>query len=253
VLKAVLITGAAQGIGLATARHYAAMGWFVGLYDVNRQGIADLLASGEFANACGDYCDVADYGSVQAMMAHFAEHSGGYLNLLVNNAGVLSVGPFADIDYHDHERMFDVNICGATHTLQAAYALLRDTPESVVVNLCSASSIHGIPRIAVYSASKFYIDGLTEALDLEWRNDDIRVTCVKPPVIDTAMGRAVSAGTPLKLTGELDARDVAALIQRAAEGRGTSFPMGFSARAWYLLDKILPNALRHRLTAYLTT
>ncbi|WP_076002425.1 SDR family NAD(P)-dependent oxidoreductase [Pseudohalioglobus lutimaris] len=251
-MKTVLITGAAQGIGLATARHYAALGWFVGIYDVNRSGIEELLASGDFAHACGDYCDVTDYASVQSMITHFAEHAGGKLDLLVNNAGVLSIGHFVDIDNQSHDQIIDVNVRGATNTLQAAFTLLRATPGAAAVNLCSASSIHGVPELAVYSASKFYIDGLTEALHLEWRDHDIHVTCVKPPVINTAMGKAVSAHMPQKLAKELDAADVAALIQRAAEGHGTSFPMGAGVMLWYLLDKFLPNGLRHRLARYLT-
>lgn len=251
-MNTVLITGAAQGIGLATARHYAAQGWFVGLYDINSEAIDALLATGEFSSACGAHCNVTDYASVQSMMSHFTEHAGGRLDLLVNNAGVLSIGPFETIDFRSHEQMIDVNVRGATHTVQAAFELLRATPGAAVVNLCSASSIHGLPQLAVYSASKFYIDGLTEALDLEWRDHDIRVTCIKPPVINTAMGAQVSANMSQKLASTLAVEDVPALIQRAAQGRGTSFPMGGSARAWYLLDKLLPNGLRHRLAHYLT-
>lgn len=250
-VKHMLITGAAQGIGLATARHFAAMGWFVGLYDINREGIQSLLDSGEFPQACGDYCDVSDYSSVQDMCAHFAQHSGGQLQLLVNNAGVLSAGPFEQLPHTAHDAMADVNVRGATNVLHAAFTLLRQTPGATVVNLCSASSIHGIPKLAVYSASKFYVDGLTEALDLEWREYDIRVTCVKPPVINTGMGQAVTDAIPQKLSAALDPVDVAKLIQRAAQGRATSYPMGLTTRLWYFLDKLLPDRLRHALTRLL--
>ncbi len=250
-MKTVLITGAAQGIGLATAQRYAAQGWLVGLYDRNREAVDTLLASAEFKGACGGYCDVTDSASVAAMMADFASHSDGRLDLLVNNAGVLSVGDFDALPGTDHDRMIDVNIRGATHTLQAAFPLLKATPGATVVNLCSASSIHGIPRLAVYSASKFYVNGLTEALDLEWRDHDIRVTAIKPPVINTAMGATVAAEMPQKLGIDLQAEDVAAAIQAAAEGRGTSHVMGGATRFWALLDKLLPNPLRHALTRYL--
>ena len=251
-MKTILITGAAQGIGLATAKRYATQGWFVGLYDINREGIEELLKSGEFPQACGDFCDVTDSASVAAMFEHFASHAGGRLDLLINNAGVLTAGLFQDIEEARHELMVDVNIKGATHTLYHAFPLLQQTAGATVVNLCSASSIHGIPRLAVYSSTKFYVDGLTEALDLEWRQHDIRVTSVKPPVINTAMGQAVEQEMPQKLSVNLTADDVAAHIQKAAEGRGTSFPMGFATIVWYLLDKLLPNPLRHALTRYLT-
>ena len=251
-MKTMLVTGAAQGIGLATARHYAAQGWFVGMYDINQEGIQALLDSGEFPNACGDYCDVTDLDSISAMVEHFRTKTNGRLDLLVNNAGVLSAGKFEDIDTKAHKLMIDVNITGATDTLQQAFVLLKQTPGATVVNLCSASSIHGLPRLAVYSASKFYVDGLTEALDLEWRVHDIRVTCVKPPVINTAMGQSVAQQLPQKLSMNLLPADVAKLIQQAAEGRGASFPMGSATKIWYWLDKLLPNFLRHRLCRYIS-
>ena len=93
-MKTVFITGAAHGIGLATARRFAAQGWFVGLYDINREGLAELLDSAEFDNACGQYCDVTDRASIEEALAHFAGRAGGRLDLLVNNAGILSSGRF---------------------------------------------------------------------------------------------------------------------------------------------------------------
>jgi NAD(P)-dependent dehydrogenase (short-subunit alcohol dehydrogenase family) len=251
-MQTILITGAAHGIGLATAQRYAAQGWFVGLYDINREAITTLLASGQFPHACGDYCDVTDYASGQAMLEHFAGHTDGRLDLLINNAGVLAAGRFEEIDHALHGRIVDVNVRGFTNTAQLAFPLLRQTPGATMVNLCSASSIHGVPLLAVYSASKFYVNGLTEALALEWQEFDIRVTCVKPPVIDTAMGKQVVARVPQKLGVNLQAEDVAELIQHAAQGRGSSFLMGVPAKIWYLVDKLLPNPLRHALTRYLT-
>tara|TARA_R110002110_G_scaffold205066_1_gene416760 strand:+ start:164967 stop:165716 length:750 start_codon:yes stop_codon:yes gene_type:complete len=247
-----LITGAAQGIGLATARRYAAKGWFVGLYDVNREAIETLLASQEFPHACGGYCDVTDYESTRLMFEDFAEHAGGKLNLLVINAGVLSAGSFEDIDHLHHDRIIDVNVKGFTNTAHLGFDLLRKTPGATVINLCSASSIHGIPLLAVYSASKFYVNGLTEALALEWRPYDIRVTCVKPPVIATAMGEELLQRVPQKLGTQLQPEEVAALIEKAATGSGTSYLLGMPAKIWYALDKLLPNTLRHSLTRYLT-
>lgn len=250
-MKTILITGAAHGIGLATAKHFASQGWFVGIYDINKQGIDQLLASAEFPHACGEYCDVTDYESVRTMIEHFSDNTNSRLDLLVNNAGVLSAGSFEDIEHKLHDLMIDVNIRGASNTLQLAFPLLKQTPGATVVNLCSASSIHGIPTLAVYSSSKFYVNGLTEALNLEWKQHDIRVTSVKPPVINNPMGQLVADKMPQKLGMDLSSENVAELIQQAAEGRGISFPMGRATKLWYVLDKFLPNSLRQRLTAYL--
>ena len=73
-MKTVFITGAAAGIGLAIAQRFAAEGWFVGIYDVNSGAIEQLLQSGEFSNACGGYCDVSNYDSVNKALQHFGEH-----------------------------------------------------------------------------------------------------------------------------------------------------------------------------------
>lgn len=245
--KCMLVTGAAQGIGLAVARRYAGKGWFVGLYDLNGEGVEQLLGSGEFPAACGGHCDVTNTDSLRAMFDDFSMHTEGRLDLFVNNAGVLAAGEFTDIAAAQHDLIVDVNIRGATHALQLAFPMLKNTPGAAVVNLCSASSIHGIPGLAVYSASKFYIDGITEALHLEWQQHDIHVTCVKPPVINTAMGAQVDAATSGKSASRFVADDVAAEIEKAADGPATARVMGSMTKVWYALDKFLPSPARRAL------
>lgn len=251
-MKTVLITGAAQGIGLATARLFAAQGWFVGLYDLNLESIEDLLAEGGVPHACGGHCDVSDRASVAQALEHFGAHAGMRLDVLVNNAGVLSGGPFAALSAEHCDRMIDVNIRGMTQVAQLAFPLLSATPGATVVNLCSLSSVHGIPGLAVYSASKFYVNGLTEALALEWRAHGIRVTCVKPPLVNTGMGQAVSAGMGGKIGIDMEPEDVAQAILRAAHGRRTAYVLGVIPTFWSLLDRWLPERAREGLAGYLT-
>ena len=74
-MKTVFITGAAAGIGLATARSFAADGWFVGLYDINQERVSQLLNSPAFTNACGGFCDVSDRDSIAAALQDFSKHS----------------------------------------------------------------------------------------------------------------------------------------------------------------------------------
>ncbi|MEH6581240.1 MAG: SDR family oxidoreductase [Halioglobus sp.] len=250
-MKTLFITGAANGIGLATARRFAAQGWFVGLYDIDREGLETLLASGEFPSACGQYCDVTDRGSIDEAFAHFSSHSGGRLDLLLNNAGVLSSGKFEEISPQANDRMVDINVKGLTNVAQAAFPLLRDTPGATLINLCSVSSVHGIPLLAVYGASKFYVNGLTEALNLEWAAYDIRVTSVKPPIVNTAMGHQLDPKLTKKLSADMEPQDVAEAIQVALEGKRSSYLLGTIARLWSLADKLLPDSGRRWLVRHL--
>lgn len=251
-MKTVLITGAAHGIGLATARRFSSQGWYVGLYDINREGLDRLLDSGEFPNACGHYCDVTDRASIEEALQHFSSHTDGRLDLLVNNAGVLSSGKFEEIDHQAHDLIVDVNVKGLTNMAQAAFPLLQKTPGATLVNLCSVSSIHGIPLLAVYSASKFYVNGLTEALHIEWAPHDIRVTSVKPPIVNTAMGHQLNPKLTEKLGVDMEPEHVAEAIQMAVEGRRMGYVLGTSARVWGWLDKFLPESGRRGLVRYLT-
>ncbi len=251
-MKTLFITGAAHGIGLATARRFAAQGWYVGLYDINRDGLQALLDSGEFPHVCGQRCDVTDRQSIAAALKHFSDHTDGRLNVLVNNAGLLSSGPFESIDAGAHENIIDVNVKGLTNVAQAAFPLLRDTPGAALVNLCSVSSIHGIPLLAVYSASKFYVNGLTEALHIEWARHDIRVTSVKPPVVNTAMGHQLDPSLTGKMAMDMEPDHVAEAIQMAVEGKRIGYVLGTSARLWSWLDRFLPESGRRSLVRYLT-
>ncbi len=251
-MRTIFITGAAHGIGLATAKRFASQGWYVGLYDINREGLDMLLNSGEFPYACGQVCDVTDRASIESALRHFASYTDGRLDVLVNNAGVLSSGKFEEIDYRAHESIIDVNVKGLTNVAQAAFPLLRKTPGATLVNLCSVSSIHGIPTLAVYSASKFYVNGLTEALHIEWQPYDIRVTSVKPPVVNTAMGHQLDPRLTEKMAANMEPEHVAEAIQMAVEGRRIGYVLGTSARLWGWLDKFLPESGRRGLVRYLT-
>jgi NAD(P)-dependent dehydrogenase (short-subunit alcohol dehydrogenase family) len=251
-MKTIFITGAAHGIGLATAKRFASQGWFVGLYDINREGLDALLSSSEFPHACGDYCDVTDHGSIKAALAHFSEQTDGRLDVLINNAGVLSSGKFEDIDHKAHELIVDVNVRGLTNVAQLAFPLLKQTPGSALVNLCSVSSVHGIPLLAVYSASKFYVNGLTEALHIEWAPHDIRVTSVKPPIVNTAMGHQLDPQLTQKLGVDMEPEHVADAIQLAVEGTRVGYLLSTTGKLWGWVDKFLPESGRRWLTRYLT-
>ena len=237
-MKTAFITGAAQGIGLAIARQFAREGYQVGLFDVNAARCEDLLSYPEFKHAIAGFCDVRDSTSINEAVSTFAEATGGQLHVLVNNAGVLSGGEIMTHSESQIRAMVDVNVTGLTMVSCAAHPLLKATEGAMVINLCSASSIHGIPLLAVYSATKFYVDGLTQALNLEWEGDDIYVTCIKPPVIDTEMGRSLDPRHIENMTWEMKPDDVAAAVYGLTQRRALHHVLGSSTRTWHRVSRL---------------
>jgi NAD(P)-dependent dehydrogenase (short-subunit alcohol dehydrogenase family) len=250
-MKTVLITGAASGIGLAIARRFARAGWFVGLFDINEDACASLASSADFPHAVAGFCDVTRRDSVQQALDTFAAASDGALHVLVNNAGVLSAGALCDLTAEQVDAMIDVNVRGLTQVTQLAFPLLRATPDAVLINLCSASSIHGIPLLSVYSASKFYVDGLTQALRIEWAEHDIHVTSLKPPPINTSMGRALDPKHTERTPVSMEPEDVAEAAFAAVSRRYPHHILGANTKVWHALDRILPAPLGERLTRFL--
>jgi len=190
-----LISGAASGIGAATARLFHARGWRVGLLDVDEGALAALAA--ELGGAWYAPLDVVDAAAVQAAVAEFCAQGGGQLRLLFNAAGILRTGAFVDIELEQHTRLVQINVLGVLNLCHAAFAYLKATPGAQVINMGSASALYGVPQLASYSASKFAVRGLTEALELEWREYGIRVGDLMPPVrrhADGAQPGAASSG-----------------------------------------------------------
>lgn len=246
-MRAVFITGAAQGLGYATALHFAREGWLVGLFDIDHERCAEHAASADFPSAVDGFCDVTSRESVAAALAQFAAASGGRLDVLVNNAGVLSAGDFSDMSLDQLDAMIMVNVKGLTTVSRLAFPLLKATPGAVMVNLCSSSSIHGIPLLAVYSASKFYVNGLTQALNVEWADHDIHVTSIKPPPINTAMGHQLDPRHLSKMQIDMEPEEVAAAVWQAVHRKPLHILMGGSTQLWYWLNKLLPAAGAKRI------
>lgn len=245
--RAVVVTGAAAGIGRATALRFAREGALVGAFDVDESGLATLadeIREGGGAVHTGTL-DVTDLDHWRVRLAEFVEVSGGRLDVLVNNAGVLASGAFAETDPGAHKAMVDVNVGGVVNGCAAAYRYLAATPGSVVVNLCSASAIYGQPELATYSATKFAVRGLTEALELEWRDAGVRVLGIWPLFVRTAMTDDMHTGSVASLGIRLTAEDVAAEIVSAARRRPRVFPtvhhpVGRQARLMMLASRFSP-------------
>lgn len=251
-MKTVFITGAAAGIGLATARRFAKDGWYVGLYDIDGEGVQRALHEDLFAQACGGRCDVTDRDSIAKALEHFAGNTDGRLDVVVNNAGVLAAGPFENMDPAALDATISVNIGGLTHLAQLAFPYLRQTPASTLVNLCSVSSVHGVPLLAVYSASKFYVNGLSQALGIEWADHGIRVVAIKPPFVKTAMVRGMPEQLMKKFSVDLVPEDVADAIIKALDGSRGSYFLDGKSRLLAILEKFLPAGAGRRIVMWLT-
>ena len=115
-------------------------------------------------------------------------------------------GRLDTIPLADQQRAVEVNVTGVLNGCHTAYPYLRATPGAQVVNLCSASAIYGQPELATYSATKFAVRGLTEALDLEWEDDDITVTAIWPLFVNTAMVDGMDVGAQRRLGVRLPPR-----------------------------------------------
>ena len=217
--RAVFITGAAAGIGRATALTFARNGYTVGGYDIDEIGLKTLADEIDKlgATAIVGHLDVTDPTEMAQRVGEFAEAAGGRLNVLINNAGILLAGRFENIDVARHLREIDINTKGVVNGLHAAFPYLRDTANSVVVNLSSASAIYGQAELANYSATKFFVRGITEALDIEWQRYGIRVIAMWPLYVQTAMTDHIKTGTTESLGIRLTAQDVADAIVKAVE------------------------------------
>lgn len=217
--KAVFITGAAAGIGRTTALTFAARGYTVGGYDIDDAGLESLAEEigRRGGTAVTGHLDVTDPDEMVRRVDEFVAAAGGRLDVMINNAGVMAAGRFEDIDVGKHFAEIDINAKGVVNGLHAAFRHLRFTPNSVVVNLASASAIYGQAELANYSATKFFVRGLTEALDLEWSRYGIRVIAMWPLFVQTAMTDDVTTGTTASLGIRLTAQDIADSIVAAVE------------------------------------
>jgi NADP-dependent 3-hydroxy acid dehydrogenase YdfG len=182
----VAITGAGRGIGAATATRFAKDGWQVAIIDRDAQTLAATAASLGAACVWSGEADVTSHASLaRAAQAIYAKTA--RVDVLVNNAGILRVGPFETISPEDSEAQIRVNVLGVVNGIYAFFEALKATPGARIVNLASASSIYGTPDFAVYSATKFAVRGLTEALEIEFRRHGITVCDISPPFVSGHM------------------------------------------------------------------
>ena len=244
----ILITGAAGGIGAATARRFADRGYFVGLLDVNAEPLQHLAT--ELAERCFHaVTDVTDPQSCRRALLEFTKRTDGRLDILLNNAGITAVGDFETIPLERNLAIVDVNLKGGMMLTQLAFPYLRDTPNSQVLFLASASSLHGNPELVSYALTKRALLSLAESLDLSWERHGIRAKTLNPIYVRTNL---VTDTQHLhrNLTDrqiELSADDVARELVRVVSSKRVHHYLGGQTKLFSRIRGILPFGWRRRI------
>ena len=182
------ITGASSGIGEATALAFAREGAAVALGARRLDRIEELAKriEAEGGRAAAIRVDVGDEEDAHAFVRGAHERLGG-LDALVNNAGVMLLGPIEGAPTDQWRQMVNVNVLGLLYCTQAALPLIRDAGGGNIVNISSVAGRVGNPGTAVYNATKWAVVGFSEALRKEAAPSKIRVTCIEPGYVRTEL------------------------------------------------------------------
>ncbi|MCA1615811.1 MAG: SDR family oxidoreductase [Acidobacteria bacterium] len=188
--KAAVVTGSTKGIGRAVAEALVRAGAdvCVSARDAGEiERAVDELGDAAGGRVTGAVCDVRDYEEVRALFAHAAAEFGG-VDILVNNAGVGRFGRVEEMSPEDFRAVVETNLFGVFHCCREAIPLMKRRGGGYIINISSLAGANAHPEMAAYNASKFGLNGFSEALMQEVRHDRIKVSYVMPGSVNTAFG-----------------------------------------------------------------
>ena len=238
--ETVAITGAARGIGRATAKALLAQGMKVAIGDVDveaaRQTAAELGGS-----TVALELDVTDRASYASFLDD-TEQQLGPLDVLINNAGIMQVGRFIDEDDLTARRMVDINLHGVILGMKLALERMIPRGRGHIVNISSQAGKFGAPGGATYSATKHAVVGLTEAVrgELRLMGADVDLSYVMPFVVNTELGSGLGQARGMS---NLEPADVADAIVEALQMRIVDVWVPKSAKRTNVLGAVLPRSL----------
>lgn len=254
--RTVVVTGAGSGIGRELALQCADRGARLALCDLNPGGL-DQTASAARARGAQVLTHTVDVSDAEQMntFAKDVLEQFGAPDVLFNNAGIAVVGGILDTTTADWDRLVGVNLMGVVHGINAFVPAMVDRKAGHVVNTASAAGLLSNPQLGAYSATKFAVVGLSEALGMELKPHGVRVTAVCPGVINTAItqaspyrgnnGDARKAKTTATYakrgyTPERAARN----ILKAVDRNKAVAPIAAEAHIMYVLSRVAPPAAR---------
>ncbi len=207
-----LVTGATEGIGRAIAFALGAEGYRVGICARTaarvEETLAELAAAG--VTAAGAACDVSDPGSVSAMVAKVTAALGP-VDVLVNNAGIGHLKPFADLTLEEWDATMAVNVRSLFLVTREVLPGMRERGDGVIVNIASLAGRNPVVGGTAYAASKHAVLGFAKSLLMEVRKEGIRVFTVCPGSVATGFGRGRTV-PKVSRTGILEPEDVAQVV-----------------------------------------
>ncbi len=209
--KTAVVTGSTKGIGRAIAKALSREGMNVCISARNanevEKAVSEIGDAGE-GGVTGAVCDVRDYDEVKALFEHAAQEFGG-VDILVNNAGIGIFGRIDETSPEDFRAVLETNLFGVFYCCREAIPQMKKRGGGYIINISSLAGTNAHPQMTAYNASKFALNGFSEALMQEVRHDGIKVSYIMPGSVNTHFGNEEPSGDK---DWQLQSEDIARVV-----------------------------------------